>query len=673
MANGKARDIGAYPPFEAKSKKRRIEKSPVVLSGVEDVFETGTSEEKIEVDESAVERARNSLNRAGLIEKMEANAELSESDRERLGGMVKDRGWFGLFKELQAGDSLAYFSTPGGAFSVKNLNTLMGEQLTDSIIDSRKKILNELMASAGYESLTQDYRSAAFKLPKKDDADFQKELNIIAADLNERMVEVISSAIDRRIVEGIDEDKFERLRALLHSTDVGFRMNFGISEVGEAKDDSDKSNVVLALAECAQMSQLSRHLSNELYGEAYSRDSVIQEISGGRETEGINELGNRIADRTVVDQSGIEYKIFTIENGRRVMNRDLLRLTRKGDFVPKEGSEDIFNQISQYVRRINILDLVKPFTSIEASGGTISRRVEKNGKFVEKNDKGRYVLRADLSELDKKRLAYELKKDQKDATYDAPEFFHKEAMQLKDCVYINVDVLDLGVDLLLEYEQLIQEVGDDESKLTEASLIAGDKITESMRAVREKALKVFEKYFPGVKPIDRVGGDEIAIALEDTGDAQKMEEFLLALQHETGTRVIKTVVGSASRHSSNEWNGDASDKANDDYLCEHLTALKRAEQGSDMCKKVEKKMRLAELALQQMKNISSTDTDRLAEELSRMEISRFKNIAVIEKGPGDLRVLCRRDSGEEIDELSLEDVINWIGQKIAIIAGNNNK
>ncbi|MCX6782247.1 MAG: hypothetical protein NTW66_03980 [Candidatus Magasanikbacteria bacterium] len=674
MANGKARDRAAYPLHEAKTAKQRIEKeSPVYVPGGEKAFSGEFFDGNIEIDNSAMERARNLLTRANLVEKLDTGAEFNEKEREQLGGMVKDRSWFGLFNELQAGDSLAYFSTPGGAFSVKNLNTLFGEQLTDAIIDGRKKILNELMAESGFEQLTQDYRSAAFKLPPKESADFTKELNDISSVLNERMVEVISKAIDRRIVEGISENKFDRMRALLHSTDVGFRMNFGISEVGKPEDDSDKSNVVLALAECAQMAQLSRHLSDEMYGESYDRDSVIQEISGSRETEGVNELGNRLAEKNVVDETGIEYKIFTVENGRRVMNRDLLRLARKGDFKPKAGHEDVFAQVSQYVRRINILDVVKPFTAIEASSGTIAKRVEKMAKFVEKNSAGKYVLRADLSELDKKRLAYELKKDQKDSTYDAPEFFHKEAMQLKDCEYVNVDVLDLGVDLLLEYEQLIQDIGEDPSKLEEASLKAGDKITENMRSVRAKALAVFEKFFPGVKPIDRVGGDEIAIAIEDPQDAQKMEEFLLALQHETGTRVIKTVVGGSERHSEAEWTGERAAGADDEYLREHLSAMKRAERGSEMCKQVEKKMRIAELALQQMKKISATDEKMMAAELSRMEIGQYKNIAVKEDAEGNFKVLCRRESGNEIDELSFEDVIEWIGQKIASITKTNGE
>jgi len=624
-------------------------------------LETEQPEPIPEIDETAVERTKNMLERARLVEKLEKGGELSEGDRERLGAMIKDRGWFGLFKELQAGDKMAYFSTPGGTFSVKNLNSLFGEQLTDSIIDSRKKALLELMAGAGHEMLTQDYRSASFKLSE---AGSSADLNRVSERLNEQMVEVISRAIDRRIAEGMDGQKFNRLRHLLQ--EQGFRVNFGISEIGETASEKDKSNIVQSLAECAEMAQLSRHLSGDNYGQEFDREAVLQEISsdGRKEKRGINELGASLESQTVVDQAGIVYKVFEMENGRRVMNRDLLRLTRKGDLMPDKNSEDIFAEVQQYVRRINILDLVKPYTAGEVSGGVVARNVETMSGFVEKDDKGKYALREDLSQLERIRLSRELRKDQKDRTYDAPEFFHQEAMQLGDCVYINIDVLDLGVDLLLEYEQLIQEVGEDENKLREAALKAGDKITESMRDIRARTLKVFEEYFPGVKPIDRVGGDEVALAIEDPGDVRKMEKFLLALQSETGTRVIKTVVGGSERHS----NGNDGDGAGDHSVREHLTALKRAERGSEMCKKIEKKMRLAELVLQQVKGISTDDETRLNEELARMEINQFKNIAVVEGDTGDLKVVCWRGGGKETEEKSLEDVIDWIGQKIAAVA-----
>lgn len=610
------------------------------------------------IDQSAIERVKNSLDRANLVEALENGAELSESDRERLGGMIKERGWFGMFKDLKAGDSMAYFSSPGGEFSVKNLNTLFGEQVTDSVIDSRKKILNELMTQSGHEALSEDYRSASFKLSKTGETTPEEDMNAISSALNERMKVVINSAIESQLSEGgTDTGKFTRMKELLEPDGEGYRINFGTSVVGDAQSETDKSNIIQVLAECAQTAQLSRRLSKDSYGSAYDRESVVDEIKG---ENGINELGDKLLEKSITDKIGIKYNIFTEKDGKRVMNRDLLRLTRKGEFKPEDSDADTFKMVQQYVRRINLVDLVKPFTAKEAVGGEISERIDKMSKFVEKNEAGKYVLKADLSQADREQLSAELKTDQKDGTYDAPEFFHKKASELKDCVYINIDVLDLGVDLLLEYEQLIQEVGEDETKLREASLTAGDKITENMRAVRAKALEVFKKYFPDADPIDRVGGDEIALAIEDKGDQKVFEEFMLALQNETGTRVVKTVVGGSERHSE--------DDKNDELLSDHLTAIKRAENGSEMCKKIEKKMRLAEMILEQVKGISSSDEDGLNAELSRMEIKHFKNIAVTEDQSGKLKVICRLEKGG-IGELDIKEVENWIGQAIATVSG----
>jgi len=617
------------------------------------------------IDRSAIERVKNYLDRADLVEALENGSELSEIDRERLGSMIKERGWFAMFKELKAGDSMAYFSSPGGEFSVKNLNTLFGEQVTDSIIDSRKKILNELMTESGHELLSQDYRSASFKLLKTNEAMPEEHMNAISYALNERMKEVINSAIDSRLAEGEIDSKFARMKQLLEPDGEGYRINFGTSVVGEAQSEKDKSNIIQALAECAQTAQLSRRLSKDSYGSAYDRESVIDEIKG---ENGINELGDKLLDKTITDEMGINYKVFTEKDGKRIINRDLLRLTRKGQFKPEDSDADTFRMVQQYVRRINLVDLVKPFTAEEAVGGEISARIDRMSNFVEKNEEGKYVLKADLSQTDREQLSAELKTDQKDKTYDAPEFFHKKASELKDCVYINIDVLDLGVDLLLEYEQLIQEVGEDETKLREASIVAGDKITENMRAIRAKALEVFKKYFPDADPIDRVGGDEIALAIEDKGDQKIFEEFMLALQNETGTRVVKTVVGGSERHSKD----DGKKTKSDELLSDHLTAIKRAENGSEMCKKIEKKMRLAEMILEQVRGIPASDEVRLNEELSRMEIKHFKNIAVTEDASGKLKVICRLEKGG-IGELDIKEVENWIGQAIAMVSGKFEK
>lgn len=464
---------------------------------------------------------------------------------------------------------------------------------------------------------------------------------------------------------GADTDKYARMRDLLDADGEGYRINFGTTVVKEAQNETDKSNIIQALAECAQTAQLSRRLSKDSYGSAYDRESVIDEIKG---EHGINELGEKLLNKSISDEMGIKFKIFTEKDGKRIMNRDLLRLTRKGQFKPEDSDVDTFKMVQQYVRRINLVDLVKPFTAKEAVGGEISARIDKMSKYVEKNDEGKYILKAVLSQTDREQLSAELKTDQKDGTYDAPEFFHKKASELKDCVYINIDVLDLGVDLLLEYEQLIQEVGEDETKLREASLVAGDKITENMRAIRAKALEVFKKYFPDSDPIDRVGGDEIALAIEDKGDRKIFEEFMLALQNETGTRVVKTVVGGSERHSKD----NNKEIKNDELLNEHLTAIKRAENGSEMCKKIEKKMRLAEMVLEQMKGISASDETQLNEELSRMEIKHFKNIAVTEDESGKLKVICRLEKGG-IGELDIKEVENWIGQAIAMVSGKFEK
>lgn len=668
MANHNRGDSTARKMAEKERAPHRI-KEEAEVPGAERLFREF---EATEIDGAAVERAKNLIIRADLVDKLDNGGDLSEDECRRLGSIAKERGWFGVFNELEAGDRVAYFSTPGGEFSVKNLNTVFGEQMTDKIIDSRKKILAELMKGKGFELLNQDYRSGTYKLGQDADADYEKSLDEVADSLNKTMVEVIKDAVNRRVAEGADDKSFDSMRRLLGAPDIGFRANYGVSTVGEPESEKDVSNIVSALAECAQAAQMSRRKEKGSYGSEYSEERALKEISDGDEGEGINELGEKLADKIIADENGVEYKIFSFENGRRSMNRDLLRLARKGDFHPGSGSEQLFSQVQQYVRRINLLDLVKPFTAVEAKDGTIDKRRELTRNYLQKDAKGGYSLKNDLSEIERKRLAADLKRDQKDATYDSAEFFHKESLALKDCVYVNLDVLDLGVDLLLEYERLIQEVGEDPGKLRQVSVEAGDSITEKMRTVRAKALEVFQRFFPDTKPISRVGGDEISLALEDPGDAEIMEEFLLTLQNETGTRVIKTVVSEAERHSAVEWSGNINDETSDERLKQHLSAIKRAERGSEICKQIEKKMRAIEMMVQQKFKLSDSDESTVREKLAVLEIGQFKNIAVKEEANGQFRVLSRSARDKSIEEMPYDDVLLWIGQKMTVFSGRDN-
>lgn len=624
--------------------------------------------EIIDVDEASIERTQKILDRARLIDKLEHGEDLLDDERNKLGSYLHERGWHAVFSELKTNDKLVYFSSPGGEFSVKSFNTVFGEQSTDSFIAKRGQVLFDAMDKRGLNVLNQDYRSGMFKLDSKIEVDnFEKMMNDVGSEINNEMSSFVKAMIEDMVEEGNPKEKYVNLEKLLDNENggSGFRMNFGSSTVGEQKNENDLSHIISSLTECAQVSQISRRIDGDSYGSEFSKDLIFSEVYE------INELGQDLMDTSVKDEKGIDYKVFSSISNRRVMNRDLLRLIRKGEFQSTKESEDISKKVDQYIRRINLLDLVKPMTAKEAQDGTIKNKIDKVENFLEKDSEGQDVLKKDMSQEEKKNLAHELRNDQKDNRYDSSEFFHSEAMKLDNCVYINVDVLDLGVDLLLEYEHLLQDIQENPDELDETAIQAGDRITESMRIIRGHALNVFSEHFPDLKHIGKPGGDEISFAMENEVDSKKMEEFLLDLQKTTGTRVIKTSVGTSERHSSKI--GDVkNDDEHKDRLVEHLAAVKRAERGSDLCKKIEKNIRNLELLLEnKIEFFDSENNDEykkiIDKKIEDFGISKFKNIAVKENYNGDFLVICREEISGDIEEISFDKVIDLINKKINTI------
>ncbi|MDD2757964.1 MAG: hypothetical protein PHD72_01130 [Patescibacteria group bacterium] len=570
------------------------------------------------VDSATLERTRGALARAEFINKLAGGemAELTDRESANIASSLESRSWQKIFSELRQGDTAIYFSMPAGIFSVKYFNDeLFGQQLTDEIIDHRKNYMASLAEHHGLEILHQDFRSGILK-PNQEKI---KELggpdktadimNALGRQLDQAMVKVILETIKTKETElknsslapAAKEAKLKKLDSFKNKLGQwGFKATFGASKVGASPKSGDYTPAALAVAESQQMAQVLRHGEQKKYGGEYDAKFIKAEIgniiASGKELAGV-----------IKDKNGLPFEVWQTVDGRRTINRDLVRAIRKNKFEPAPGQEEAVKKVEQYIRRVNLLDLFKPLTADEIAGknslpgsadDTLKNKVDKTRRLID------LAKMKDLNQADRQAVAAILKVDQKDATCASPEIFHSEAMKMPDAVYVSIDVMDLGVDLLLEYERLLNDIDAGKISLAEASLKAGDSTTKRMREVRAKVAEVCGRYYSKDKIFTLVGGDEVTVALPNGED---INDLLLELQKATNSRVVKTAVGSAERADGESGREDGASLPlpegekkrgrEDQRLREHLGAIKRAEQGAEVSKAIETARRQAELSL----------------------------------------------------------------------------
>jgi hypothetical protein len=538
------------------------------------------------VDSEVVDRVQRDIDLATKVGRLEQGKQL---DSDALSGVLERRVWGNFFHNLQKGDRIVSVLVPGADFlSIKYLNDkIFGPQVTNRIIEKKRVVLEEKIQAADPEAkpLQSDYKTEVFKLSKDSVIDMEKIMQVVDQEMKVFIVELTKHTI----AEEKNADKHKVLKEFLDDVEgrsdrskgkEGFRMNYGMAEVG----GDDAKDQLLALGHALQTSRMAREAKDGSYGAEYSEASNLQEIENIKNLrEEIMSNGNEI-----VDSDGNAFEIFTKQGDKFVFNRDLLRDVRKGKF--KTRSAETLHVISLYIKKLNILDTVKPFTEKELVA--TKKSAGANHELAAKLRSGEL-----LSEEDRKRAVEILRTNEKDAEFTSNSEFHKRAIEMDDAVYVSLDVLDLGVDLLLEYESALQDVEmaaeeDKLDKFNKASLVAGDITTEKLKDFRRKVAEVYKNKEFGLGEglvVAEIGGDELTLAVNVGKDRplhskEKMDEFLFALKESTNSRVIKTVVSRAEKHVD----GMVSDRAKVEA---HVEAMKRAEQGAAIAKDVEEACR----------------------------------------------------------------------------------
>ncbi|OGH93518.1 MAG: hypothetical protein A2534_01540 [Candidatus Magasanikbacteria bacterium RIFOXYD2_FULL_39_9] len=630
------------------------------------------------VDPDVAGRAARDLGLAEQVEMMEGGEEF---DRSQVAGVLERQNWGKIFTGLQEGDRVLSFFVPGADFlSIKNLNDkVFCPQITNKIIVQKRIIIEKEIKKLDKQAsiLQSDYKIEMVKI-SKDSQISPDQLEEMSAIVDAAMTKFISEEIVDKLVEeereklkpfiiersegSIDKNGQEKIKMMEANIDKwdefkvalqgkakanfgksGFRMNYGLATVqGDVAEDK-----LLAINQSLQTSRMARE-KNDSYGAEYSEEMI------GPELEKIADLRKEIisAGNKITDTEGNEFDIFLpvpVESAftRYALNRDLLRDVRKGKF--QSADEAMLRKIVLYTKKLNILDAVKPFISEEIN--TVSAEAEENKALAKKiwNKETEQGEKLEKDEI--KKVADILSSEEKDRSYTSKNEFNKRAVALKECAYVSLDVLDLGVDLLLEYESILQDIdkktGQEKiDEFNKRSLSAGDETTKKLRDFRRDVASICKEFgFADGLVTGEVGGDELTLAVDTSSiSEEKLEEFLFALKDKTNTRVIKTVVAKSEKDASSEqdlWK-----------LSElHLQALKRAEDGVAIAKGIEEAERkLNRLFKQQGENAVKEKIASLRG-LFILEDGQVKSNAIITEKEGVFKVgqfkINSENKGEE--------------------------
>lgn len=549
-------------------------------------FPTGEVEEVVEP--APEERGVRDISFVDFIDKLRNEDEtMSKEEVTKATHALERRRWGDVLRKLDVGDVVvSILSDTSDTLSIKNLNdNVFGPKLTDDEIIAKRRnttteVFERVLREAGVSDedirqsgLEHNYKFDIFRIPGGTNLDVTALMNKVCAEVDAIMREHITTLAKNEQEKNPSKKDFLSNFANTVQTQ-GYRMNFGTALV----ESADLKDVVLAVNGSLQTARASTSEAGQNYGGNFSVEKMQEKLAE------IQILRNQIFDNgnTLIGQDGSQYEIFTgSKESGLALDRDLLRDVRKDKFVCAPDQKHILDALKKYIKDLNIFDLVKPFTAdefekVEVGMGHIDTIAEglKNG------------------DMDSRRQAADiLDTNEKDNRYTSEARFHADAVKIKNCAYISLDVLDVGVDQLLDFEQRVQSVEKGESNFVAASLEAGDAMTKTLRTMREDVFAICanEKFNLVVdgRMTGLVGGDELALAIDlDTINEKQLDKLIHQLRKKTNSRVVKTVVAESIRHSDSE--------NPTDRFADHLSALKKAEEGAGQAKQLETLLRKLE-------------------------------------------------------------------------------
>ena len=604
------------------------------------------------------------------INKLKNNEQLEAKEKGGIAAIIERINGAGIYNELAVKDCVATFMVPsGGALAIKNMNdNIFGNQTTDIIIAKRRGLVERYLKEAEIDILEQTFKTDVAKVnavngETEEDAivaiDEERgieEVNKIIKGICQRVDTEMQAFIAGKITEELSKPNISEKRRgrIAEFSDIikenGYRVTYGLAQITKNIDEDDKedmSNIELGLAQSAQAALVARREKKE-YGKVFEDEYIMEEFRQINALRG--KIISALAGQPLTNDKGASFEVFLENDGIYEMDTYLMRSIRKGKFKlrpeDKEKFGPIVNDLAEYLRRINVLDIMKPFTHEEINGSETIRDSDQkfSARMQEQKDLSvKLVSDNELDEQETQRIIELVENNPKNEFCTSDEKFHADVLKIKNCTYIQLDRLDLGVDLLKEFEQLQQKVllDSDTMELRDASVKAGNAVTQAMRDMRQTAHDEFKRIFPEQEFLTLVGGDELTICIDnDKVKKEDVEELLFSLYKETNSRVIQTVITETMRNSE----GDAKLTK-----LEHLQALKRVEAGNDISKKIEEGKRDLEIRLRQSKLGKSLPENELdLFEIDIINALDLNNFVIVDDERDGFRVKSKRQNGELI-------------------------
>lgn len=542
--------------------------------------------------------------------------ELNQNFKELLGqpqnfnmicSFLESRGMSKVITDLQEGDMVVSFlASNKDNVSIKKLNDKIGPSLTDDFIVERKKELRKVFGDDLLE-LDQDFKQGIFKLkPGVDLEAFKSNLPTKLAGINQTLTAWLKG-------KGVSLPSGE-----LYELSSGMFENKIIdSSLGTAERN------FLAVQNSIQGAHLNREKTQEkkANGELYEIGELNNKL------DQIKNLQEQLKSvNSITDAKGNVYNIFV--DGQ--LNRDLIRKLRKDDFsVSDDENEKTRNLLSQYMKAINFIDFYRPYTLDElADGNSKVQEIRAKKALADKIRQVQGGANLGFTAEEMQLLDKSISIDVKDKDFNSAEIFHQKAASFDTCTYLSFDVLDIGVDQLQDYENLINQWNSgNKGNIQKEILSAGDHVTNNLRQFRATVKAIMDE--AGFNEASYlVGGDEFAIALP----VDKLPDDLLikikqACNKYNGVRVVQSLRQSAETAGSEEKHR------------QHQETLQSAERGIDGAKMVEKEIQMFRQAyIQKLRQIYGAEYNekepKIIANLDRLLSESGINNYFVKQAPG---------------------------------------
>ncbi|HPL92883.1 MAG TPA: hypothetical protein PLB38_01205 [bacterium] len=474
---------------------------------------------------------------------------------------LESRGMSKVITDLQEGDMVVSFlASNKDNVSIKKLNDKIGPSLTDDFIVERKKELRKVFGADLLE-LDQDFKQGIFKLkPGVDLEGFKRTLPDKLGGINK----ALTAWLEGKGVILPSGELYELSSGMFENKIID-------SSLGAAERN------FLAVQNSIQ----GAHLNREKTQEARANGQIYETTELNNKLDQIKNLQEQLKSvNSITDAKGNVYNIFV--DGQ--LNRDLIRKLRKDDFsVSDDENEKTRNLLSQYMKAINFIDFYRPYTLDElADDNSKVQEIRAKKALADKIrqvQEGGANLEFTVEEM--QLLDKSISIDVKDKDFNSAEIFHQKAASFDTCTYLSFDVLDIGVDQLQDYENLIRKWNSgDKGNIQKEILAAGDRVTNNLRQFRATVKAIMDE--AGFNEASYlVGGDEFAIALP----VDKLPDDLLikikqACNKYNGVRVVQSLRQSAETAGLEEKHR------------QHQETLQSAERGIDGAKMVEKEIQM---------------------------------------------------------------------------------